>query len=274
MSSPGAQHSHPELYVPLSEFGAQGLAQFHENGALVVQDVLPAALCEHFRAHAEQAYQARAWAAERGVETLYTFRFGNLHFSDCVEVSKDAQLYFRYLLQQSLLSVAFSILGERFTIVANSSFPRRQSTDIDRSIPVPFHTDFSFMGFEHINLWIPYDDGVNQVRSGLELVLQSNREEIQPTRGEGDGLYRDIELDPQGVTNKFRAEQFWHPQLNRGDILVIDGRIVHRTHFPPDAQFDRYSGETRCFSDIPGHRYFCPRERINTDRQLVSVTRE
>ena len=89
---------------------------------------------------------------------------------------------------------------------------------------------------------------------GLELVRQRL-----------PGLVAPADLTAERVRTRFAPEEFWRPELARGDALLFRGDILHRTHVTPAMKQDRTSIELRFF---PGDIHPA---RLKDDRFLPLV---
>jgi hypothetical protein len=55
------------------------------------------------------------------------------------------------------------------------------------------------------------------------------------------------ELDDTAVRKRFAPQEFWAPELEFGDGLVVLNRVLHRTYSRPEMQHNRLSVEYRLF---------------------------
>jgi hypothetical protein len=88
---------------------------------------------------------------------------------------------------------------------------------------------------ELLTCWIPMQAcGVES--PGLEFV-----------RGPQQGLLHFTELDDTALRKRFAPQEFWAPELEFGDGLVLLNRVLHRTYTRPEMQHNRLSVEYRIF---------------------------
>jgi ectoine hydroxylase-related dioxygenase (phytanoyl-CoA dioxygenase family) len=86
-----------------------------------------------------------------------------------------------------------------------------------------------------VTCWIALDE-CGRDAPGLELI-----------RRPLDSLLHYTELDDAKLRERFPREEFWTPELNPGDALLIHPGVLHRTHVRPAMQRDRRSVEYRFF---------------------------
>ena len=86
-----------------------------------------------------------------------------------------------------------------------------------------------------VTCWITLD-ACGRDAPGLELI-----------RHPLDTLLHFTELDDEKLRQRFIAEDFWSPELEPGDTLVMAPGVLHRTYVRPEMRHDRLSVEFRFF---------------------------
>ena len=85
-------------------------------------------------------------------------------------------------------------------------------------------------------LWISLTPGCGRTAPGLQWVDAELDELVLPT-----------ELSADAVAARFGNASFHHAELEPGDALLFDGRLLHRTHLTPAMTQPRLSLELRFF---------------------------
>ncbi len=71
---------------------------------------------------------------------------------------------------------------------------------------------------------------------------------LQWIKTELQGLLSPQEMKPEAVAARYPADAFEHAELQPGEALLFDGRLLHRTHLTQAMTADRLSLELRFFS--------------------------
>jgi hypothetical protein len=157
------------------------------------------------------------------------------------------------LVRRSLLGeVLRAYLGAEISLLLEACHVRRQGPNqIGR--PVPLHQDASVMRLPAgrlLNFWVPLVDGAGGDAPGLEVYPKSLSALVACERkganaGLRERMYSNFELDEAAVREAVGDVEPWAPVLDRGDVLCLDGRSVHRTAFRADMTRTRYDFEMR-----------------------------
>lgn len=132
--------------------------------------------------------------------------------------------------------------GQPFGLRSKMSMARRQSPTPDENT-LPFHQDgTNYVEMEFLNYWIPATPAGGDA-PGLELAPVAVDGPLEVTSG--PSLYPSIELDAAALAKRFGAENFFHPVMEPGDVLIMNQHTVHRTYTPPGATKERFSFEVR-----------------------------
>jgi hypothetical protein len=209
-----------------------------------------------FHQRALLAFQVRDWLAAHGeLSETYMHRLHNydhILINDLDLTTQDPLTFAKLFATTCLPHIGKGLLGENMALILNFALPRRQRPPIagDVANPVPFHQDATFTGdFGLIlNFWIPLVPcGITS--PGLEVVPVPVNE-VLPTTGEMDGghqgIYRDIDIAEERIAALYGRENFWHPALNLGDIMILTHKTLHRTYMEPGMTQQRISVEMRC----------------------------
>lgn len=85
-------------------------------------------------------------------------------------------------------------------------------------------------------LWIALTPGCGRSAPGLQWVEAALDDLLPPTA-----------LTPDAVSARFGASSLRHAELEPGEALLFDGRLLHRTHLTPAMDAPRVSLELRFF---------------------------
>lgn len=132
--------------------------------------------------------------------------------------------------------------GQVFGLRSKMSIARRQSPVPDENT-LPFHQDgTNYVELDFLNFWIPATPAGGDA-PGLELVPVAIGGSLEVTKG--PSTYPSIELDEATLADRFGRDNFFHPVMEPGDVLVMNQYTVHRTYTPPGATRERFSFEVR-----------------------------
>jgi hypothetical protein len=132
--------------------------------------------------------------------------------------------------------------GQVFGLRSKMSIARRQSPVPDENA-LPFHQDgTNYVELDFLNFWIPATPAGGDA-PGLELVPVALDATLAVTTG--PSIYPSIELDEASIAARFGRDNFFHPVMQPGDVLVMNQHTVHRTYTPPGATRERFSFEVR-----------------------------
>ena len=220
------------------------------SGCAVIRNAIPAGTIQSILELAKQAYEARDWQNRVGqlpdsLRQPGMYPAGHIFLSDLNPGPDQGNFVLKNIINPDLLDLISDLTGQSPAFVISNCLPRRQKCSGGPNPPVPFHQDGSFLPGIYFNFWIPLIQ-VNVDAPGLEVVITDSEEIIAPGNTvTGNSIYDRIELPVNVLEEKFGEENFWHPVLEPGDILVLTHRTIHRTYWLDNMNRDRISLEIR-----------------------------
>ena len=232
-----------------------------EQNCMVIRDIIPKKQLEKVFETVKKVYEK--WDKQHEDGTLPEEQKNLVFYSGHVlaaAVAEEAKWPSPgYVLEEGLMKSQemMLLLGQYFQsdlgFFLNNCHPRRQKVKKGPNPPVPYHQDAIFMGgIPIINCWIPLVD-CGKDAPGLEVVRSPIRQIIKPPQYDEhkEINYDKIRLEYEQVHALFPEDCFWAPELEVGDVLIINSLTVHRTHRTDAMTKDRYSLEARCTGLTP-----------------------
>ena len=271
------------------ELTAQQKQQFHEDGFLLIRDVLPhqalQPLIDELAQRVDAAVQA---AVKHGIldpSDTYDAEPFETRLARVSNACSDANWIWQHFFRDqkirtagmftlrtapTLLDVVASLIGEE--VLAHPQFNYRAKLPNQDITVIPWHQDLAYLIPEEagetlvVNVWLPLvratvESGCMQLIRGSHRfnLIDHNYQDPTPGHTGGKGI-SDMELPPGDI---FTAE------LDGGDVLLTSERVVHRG-LPNRSDIVRWSVDTRYSqiglptgrSQVPG---FVARSRANPD---------
>jgi ectoine hydroxylase-related dioxygenase (phytanoyl-CoA dioxygenase family) len=149
-------------------------------------------------------------------------------------------------------AVMKGLLGSEISVLKPATHVRRITPEKPER-DVPWHQDCSAMRLHDatiLNFWFPLDRA-GITASGIE-VIPIRLGGVLPY-GSDNGLYKKREITESQVRAIFNPCYAWTPVLEMSDVLILEGKTVHRTHTPATAVHPRMNFEVRVCSrkDLP-----------------------
>lgn len=225
-------------------------------GCLLLRQVVPVSLLQPFWQRAQVGYRQADALQEKGAlpEPFYQslFRFGHIAPPALpADVGPPLSLS-RLVLFTKLKAVLHAILGPAVSLLQYSTF--RRQAPVGGNPPVPFHQDAMFLGQQKgLNLWMPLTP-CGENHPGLEVVAQPVQVLWESDFVQQGGIpnlemgYEALAIAPQRLEAVFMHDDFWHPIMQPGDVLVFNNLTLHRTYLRPGMQQPRISFELRCIN--------------------------
>ena len=221
-----------------------------QNGCAVIRGAIPRETINSILQLAQKAYSVRDWQARMGQlpEELGhpgMFPAGHIYLSDLNPDCNQTNFVLKKIINADLLDIISILTEQSPAFVMSNCLPRRQKCIGGPNPPVPFHQDGSFLPGRYFNFWIPLIQ-VNLEAPGLEVVVTDSSEILKPNNiSTNNTIYDRIELSVDYLHEKFGKENFWHPVLEPGDIMVMTHSTIHRTYWLDHMDKDRISLEIR-----------------------------
>ncbi len=271
------------------ELTAQQKQQFHEDGFLLIRDVLPhqalQPLIDELAQRVDAAVQA---AVKHGIldpSDTYDAEPFETRLARVSNACSDANWIWQHFFRDqkirtagmftlrtapTLLDVVASLIGEE--VLAHPQFNYRAKLPNQDITVIPWHQDLAYLIPEEagetlvVNVWLPLvratvESGCMQLIRGSHRfnLIDHNYQDPTPGHTGGKGI-SDMELPPGDI---FTAE------LDGGDVLLTSERVVHRG-LPNRSDIVRWSVDTRYSqiglptgrSQVPG---FVARSRAKPD---------
>lgn len=245
--------------IPKPEFRAWNpdelAATWQQFGCLLLRKIVPVSLLQPFWQRAQQGYQQADRLQQEGrlPNDFYQslFRFGHIAPPGLPSSLGSPLPLNRLVLFSALKTVLVAILGPEVALLQYSTL-RRQSP-VGGNPPVPFHQDAMFLGNRRkaLNLWMPLTPcgenhpGLEVISHPVEVLWESDwvQQEKTPTLQAG---YDALAIAPERLEAAFAPDDFWHPVMQPGDVLVFSNLTLHRTFLHPAMNQPRISLELRC----------------------------
>jgi len=146
------------------------------------------------------------------------------------------------LMNETIVGLARTYLGKE-PVPHDDSYVRSQPpTHADSHLP--FHQDQTIVGSKLVNIWIPLAE-CGRDAPGLEVVVGSGGQLMQPANPESGGIVERSRLDEKTVLANYPAKAIWHPLFSVGDVIIFTGDTIHRTYVAPGMARSRASIDMR-----------------------------
>lgn len=269
------ERSLPEVNVGELDAEVLGSAILH-HGALLVRGLLRPEQVELLTGDIDRAFDGRVAASngasieetrpwyERflpGVGKSDTYAAGNhVRTADSPRTLNDL---LEILEEVELTEHIGNYFGERPTLSANKSELRRVDPEVG---PPDYHQDGAFLGagIRTVNVWLALSDcGVDA--PGLDLVPQRVDHIVETG---ADGAVFHWTVAPDTLARDLGDPPVIRPEFARGDALLFDHYLVHRTANRSDLPNKRYAIETWFFAPSA---YPLPKEGDRSTRPHLPI---
>jgi len=252
---------------------ARVVAALERFGCFVLRQVVPTSLIDQIGGAARAHYRAMDAAYSSGSLSPETERrsygYGILRpFEDeivCADARRMRDCMLSCVLDTPLRDVVTGYLGDRVHLLLEACHVRRQGPG-QLGRPVPPHQDASVMklgGASLLNFWVPLVDSAGAKAPGIELypaALESLLDcgSTPASNSVRERMYSRFEITEQALEREVAEIPAWTPVLDRGDVLCLNGQVIHRTAFDLEMTHQRYDFEIRfCRSsdlhpEVPG----------------------
>lgn len=217
-----------------------------DSGVILVRGLIPNEIISEIRTEVVEFFNIIEQQRDSAV-TNFQRTFGNLRFEDQMAYGEGKVIYaLHYLTKSKISSTIFDYLQtSKITTPMGYDFVRKHGPRDTKSIS-PFHQDARAVpvGTKMLTCWIPLDC-CGYDAPGLELLPKKLEENIPITKCPLTN-HSKSEIDPKYVRS-LNETGLWRPLFEAGDLMIFDGKTIHRTYLTDNMTKMRHSIEIRFF---------------------------